>query len=832
MKMKRMDLGLGITVIAVTFLFIPFTVTHAEDYYVDATGGSDANTGTSTAAAWQTISKVNSAVLQPGDNVYFKRGETFVGTLAVAESGATGNPITFGAYGSGTKPMIAPSSGRAITIVGVSYVDIENIQATNPTNDIVFFNTSPSNITFTNFEISTSSGSGFYFYGGTITGITIRNATSTNVTTAFNLATAVTNSTFTNLYVSTSSNAGLNTSSTGISDVLIEDSVFEGNQDGIKFGSLSSITISNSVIQNNISYGINRAAGGTAGTITIQDSILSSNGNSGFLTNGTTNTVYFLNSTSTLNSYRGLDLSAPNITISTSTLKDNVRDGLYITNGTTVTVLNSIFDNNGTGETGSGNGIFVGGSGTTTISESTFSNNHFDGIGGGGTAYIECNSCTITSNGVDGIGGDGDGFSLHDSSTGMLLNSIISDNKKGGVVNITASNIEIYNNLFTHTSSGTVPVIYLTDSAVANIYNNTFINLSQEGSAITPQDSASSTIRNNIVYGFNIGINENTSGTFSESNNYAFNVGTTPFQSFTPDSTSSSTTDPLFTNVGSGDYTLQSTSPAINTGTTTSRTTDYAGNTIYGVDDIGAYEYQWIAPTSAFTSSASGLSVTFADTSTDSDGTIASWSWDFGDSQTSTSQNPSHEYADSGDYTVTLVVTDNHGATATTTDTVSVSRSSSGSSGGIHYGCTDENASNYERFARHKQSLCVYGSEEGSENLETLEEQLARLQAQLAALQKQKEMSGTTCVFSRNLQLHSTGEDVRCLQQYLNTHGFTVSPSGPGSPGNETQYFGNLTYNALVNFQNAHAADILTRVGLTQGSGYFGPSTRTFINGN
>ena len=47
--------------------------------------------------------------------------------------------------------------------------------------------------------------------------------------------------------------------------------------------------------------------------------------------------------------------------------------------------------------------------------------------------------------------------------------------------------------------------------------------------------------------------------------------------------------DPLF--IGSDDYQLQPTSPAINAGVDVGLTTDYAGNPIVGLPDIGAYEY-------------------------------------------------------------------------------------------------------------------------------------------------------------------------------------------------------------------------------------------------
>lgn len=81
-------------------------------------------------------------------------------------------------------------------------------------------------------------------------------------------------------------------------------------------------------------------------------------------------------------------------------------------------------------------------------------------------------------------------------------------------------------------------------------------------------------------------------------------------------------------------------------------------------------------PVAAFTPSCSSLDCTFTSTSSDPDGTIASYSWDFGDgSPASTETSPSHTYGatELTTYTVTLTVTDNAGGTDTESHDISVS---------------------------------------------------------------------------------------------------------------------------------------------------------------
>jgi len=80
--------------------------------------------------------------------------------------------------------------------------------------------------------------------------------------------------------------------------------------------------------------------------------------------------------------------------------------------------------------------------------------------------------------------------------------------------------------------------------------------------------------------------------------------------------------------------------------------------------------------------------------------------------------------------------------------------------------------------------------------------------------------------FTRDLEAGDQGEDVRLLQQLLNRITETrLAPGGLGSSGNETDFFGSLTYQAVINFQNKYRDEILTPLNLTKPTGYVGSST-------
>jgi parallel beta-helix repeat protein len=89
------------------FLTVIPAFANAAVYYVDAQAGKDANKGTTIKKPWKTIGKVNGSAFQPGDSILFKRGGIWREQLIIPSSGTAGNPITFGAYGTGAKPVIS-----------------------------------------------------------------------------------------------------------------------------------------------------------------------------------------------------------------------------------------------------------------------------------------------------------------------------------------------------------------------------------------------------------------------------------------------------------------------------------------------------------------------------------------------------------------------------------------------------------------------------------------------------------------------------------------------------------------------------------------------------
>jgi uncharacterized repeat protein (TIGR01451 family) len=115
-------------------------------------------------------------------------------------------------------------------------------------------------------------------------------------------------------------------------------------------------------------------------------------------------------------------------------------------------------------------------------------------------------------------------------------------------------------------------------------------------------------------------------------------------------------------------------------------------------------------------------------------------------------------------------------------------------------------------------------------NTVALLQELQNLEQQLITL----EFKANSCslTFNTNLSKGMTNSEVQNLQKVLNYTSLTqVASTGPGSPNNESTYFGSATKNAVIAFQNIFANQILTPNGLTSGNGYVGATTRSVLNG-
>ncbi len=83
--------------------------------------------------------------------------------------------------------------------------------------------------------------------------------------------------------------------------------------------------------------------------------------------------------------------------------------------------------------------------------------------------------------------------------------------------------------------------------------------------------------------------------------------------------------------------------------------------------------------------------------------------------------------------------------------------------------------------------------------------------------------------FTRTLTIGSRGEDVLRLQKFLNAQGFVLATTGPGSTGNETDYFGKGTQKAIQAYQCQNKI-VCDGDPSSTGYGLVGKMTRGYLN--
>ena len=135
MKRQRKRMVLLVSAI-IFFMLFPLCALAGDGsacYYIDSIGGSDANNGLSASTAWASLSKVNSAVFQPGDSILLKRGCVFTGDAALHGSGTHERPITVDAYGEGEPPLLTTLENMTVlSLTDESCWAIKNLEITAP----------------------------------------------------------------------------------------------------------------------------------------------------------------------------------------------------------------------------------------------------------------------------------------------------------------------------------------------------------------------------------------------------------------------------------------------------------------------------------------------------------------------------------------------------------------------------------------------------------------------------------------------------------------------------------------------------------------------------
>jgi hypothetical protein len=127
-------------------------------YYV-APDGNDSYPGTQS-QPWKTISRVNTASLNPGDQVLFMRGGTWNSKLSVRLSGNASNPIMFSAYGMGDNPSIQGLEVRTDS----TYLIFNNLTFENANGAGVFVDERAHHITLDHCLVQNNTGDGIYFF--------------------------------------------------------------------------------------------------------------------------------------------------------------------------------------------------------------------------------------------------------------------------------------------------------------------------------------------------------------------------------------------------------------------------------------------------------------------------------------------------------------------------------------------------------------------------------------------------------------------------------------------------------------------------------------------
>jgi len=407
--------------------------------------------------------------------------------------------------------------------------------------------------------------------------------------------------------------------------LTVSNSTVSGNSasSGGGIENYGTLTVDSSTLSGN-SASASDAGGGIFnwGTLTVQNSTLSgnsaggvpgSNGWGGGILNSNTLTVDSSTLSGNSASYEGGGIfnRAGSAIVRNSTLSNNSGgyDGGGILNIATLTVDNSTFSGN-SAAFGAGISNNVGlccQSATATVDNSTFSGNSASNSGGGivngGGGTLTVDSSTFSGNSASFGGGIANGWSGN-PGTATVQNSTLSGNSAGyggGIVNygtLTVDSSTLSGNLSGYNAGGGI----YSDSSGTSTLNNTVVAANHDDRYGYPDDidgTVASSSSHNLI-----GVDTNLSGISNGSNGNQIGTAAAPINPMLGS---------LQDNGGPTEtMALLPGSPAIDAGdntlipagvTTDQRGTGYA-RIENGTVDIGAFEVQSFATTTALTSAA------------------------------------------------------------------------------------------------------------------------------------------------------------------------------------------------------------------------------------
>jgi parallel beta-helix repeat protein len=130
--MKNLSNKVTRRIAAMLLVLLINSAVQATNYYVDPSSTATSANG-SLLYPWKTISQANAGttLLNPGDSVFFKRGQLYSGRLVIQRSGVAGKPIVYTNYGTGSLPEFNNAVSDIINISNRQFIVINGLKITD-----------------------------------------------------------------------------------------------------------------------------------------------------------------------------------------------------------------------------------------------------------------------------------------------------------------------------------------------------------------------------------------------------------------------------------------------------------------------------------------------------------------------------------------------------------------------------------------------------------------------------------------------------------------------------------------------------------------------------